>query len=618
MKHLRVRVGRSTIPLAAVVTACLMLGSSSPAPAWIYWPLTCSQKELSVSWAVLESVVIDGAGDVIAGGSNQRAFFVVKLAGDTGTELWSRAIRDVPDPSANMARAVAVDASGDVIAAGSLYRGRLHPRAYFFVAKFSGATGEELWEYTLPDSGQAHSVAVDNTGDAIVGGYGYVVKLSGTTGAELWRQTTLSETYSIRLDRGGDVIAAGQVYNPDTWRDFAVVKLSGATGDELWRYTIIGTGESKYEKASEVDLDPSENVIAAGVTTDDAGEYHSVVVKLSGASGAELWNVSLSHAKQVFSLVLDGAGDVVVLDRLEWWVAGSAVKLSGSTGAELWRQTFWVAQPAAVVVDKGENIAMVGPTGPHFSVAKLSGVTGETLWYQVIVDSGLPRAMAMALAENGDLIVAGNATIDQSDNPVVARVSPNTEVLSYPRAGKTLVVMDHAMKPSKRKIRAFIPGGSTCRPDGPLWIPNLHSLRAPIRGGAVLRIVNPNTAESATFTLPASHWRSRILRGSVRYEYRDPEATTGPCTKVTLSPHKGIRVSCLGRRGTIPFTLDEPFQGELAVALRLAPDEPSRTMEYCAWFGGTVVRDSGTGNPGPAGIFKAKNAEVRPTPCPSP
>jgi hypothetical protein len=37
----------------------------------------------------------------------------------------------------------------------------------------------------------------------------------------------------------------------------------------------------------------------------------------------------------------------------------------------------------------------------------------------------------------------------------------------------------------------------------------------------------------------------------------------------------------------------------------------------CAWFGG-VVKDQGTSNPGPTGIFKARNAMSRAAACPSP
>jgi hypothetical protein len=61
----------------------------------------------------------------------------------------------------------------------------------------------------------------------------------------------------------------------------------------------------------------------------------------------------------------------------------------------------------------------------------------------------------------------------------------------------------------------------------------------------------------------------------------------------------------------IPFTLDEPSQEELVVSVQFGAAEPQ-----CAWFGGRVTKDQGTDNPGPTGIFKAKDATSRPAACP--
>jgi hypothetical protein len=63
----------------------------------------------------------------------------------------------------------------------------------------------------------------------------------------------------------------------------------------------------------------------------------------------------------------------------------------------------------------------------------------------------------------------------------------------------------------------------------------------------------------------------------------------------------------------IPFTLDEPRQGSLVVSVQFGAAEPQ-----CTWFGGRVMSDQGTSNPGPTGIFKAKDAASRLAACPAP
>jgi hypothetical protein len=71
-----------------------------------------------------------------------------------------------------------------------------------------------------------------------------------------------------------------------------------------------------------------------------------------------------------------------------------------------------------------------------------------------------------------------------------------------------------------------------------------------------------------------------------------------------------VQAICKGTRGLIPFTLDEPSQGALVVSVQFGGAEPE-----CAWFGGRVKTDRGTSNPGPTGIFNARNAPVYAAAC---
>ena len=66
-------------------------------------------------------------------------------------------------------------------------------------------------------------------------------------------------------------------------------------------------------------------------------------------------------------------------------------------------------------------------------------------------------------------------------------------------------------------------------------------------------------------------------------------------------PRRLVKLSCNGRAGTIPFSLDEASQGTLVVSLQLGSADPQ-----CAFFEpASVTKDVGISAPGSAGIFKA-------------
>jgi hypothetical protein len=122
------------------------------------------------------------------------------------------------------------------------------------VAKFSGATGEELWRQEINGTGAenypldiAEAVAVNDSGDVIAAGLienegnseeirdFAVIKFRGTDGQELWRREMnigydRNEALAVALDRIGNVAAAGFLDPPKDGHDFAVVKLNGADG----------------------------------------------------------------------------------------------------------------------------------------------------------------------------------------------------------------------------------------------------------------------------------------------------------------------------------------------------------------------------------------------------
>jgi hypothetical protein len=229
------------------------------------------------------------------------------------------------------------------------------------VIKFDGASGAELWRQvingSLNDFDQADAVTVDAAGDVIAAGFtrntaaGFreftVLKFEGVNGSELWRKLVqgsvsnpFDEARAVTVDTNGDVVAAGFIRNADTAEDFTVVKLEGATGAEVWRQTINGSFNSRDEAAA-VGVDDVGDVVAGGFITNTGAFRDFTVIKFEGVSGNELWrqviNGSANGSDEVHGIAVDSAGDVIAAGRTEnagTLVDFTVVKLRKENGSD--------------------------------------------------------------------------------------------------------------------------------------------------------------------------------------------------------------------------------------------------------------------------------------------
>jgi len=569
---------------------------------------------------------IGGVGtDVVIGGSLSygypRNMAVARLDGTTGTEVWRQEIDGIG--GYDDATDLAVDGAGDVLVGGELGQN-------FALLKLAGGSGAEAWRY-MGGPGLTYAVALAGGGDGVGAGINYinyaftVVRVDGATGTEVWRtELDAGLAYAVIVDAAGDVIAAGSFEEPTPCcgNDFVVVKLAGATGAELWRRQIAGVGTySNY--AYSVAADALGDVVAAGEL--DTGSYLSdfTVAKLAGTTGAEVWRTQISGTAAsdpdlpgsvALSAVTTATGDVVAGGYLSNATTGSdlaVVRLDGDTGAEVWRNEIDGTQtPPAVHLyqyDQARVVAMDGngdviafgnlaedgnPGVGDPVVVKMAGATGDTLWRQGFVDMG--SGPSGVLDASGDVFFTGS---------YYAFGLSGLDGAVGTAAGRSLVVKDVAGKPSARTVRILAADGAlvSAAPGGP---------GDPTLSGAILRVVNPTTLETATVPLPAVEWESSGVGGSMGWRYTDPLGSSGPCSSVRVARGR-FKATCNARYAAIPFSLDEATQGTLAVSLQLGSAVPQ-----CAVFGGTVRRDAGTANPGPAGVFKAVKADAASGACP--
>jgi uncharacterized delta-60 repeat protein len=359
------------------------------------------------------SVAVDATGNIYAAGyldfspcsCSSRDFTVLKLAAADLRELWRRSI--TAGGNADAAFGVAVDGAGNAVAVGTVEsRIDAADENFFTAAKLDAASGGDVWvQFVGGSSGNGVNaglaIALDSAGDVLATGYLQnsggrldfsVAKLEHDTGNELWRNSIKGDAddddkaVAIAVDGGGNAIAAGYIVNRSTGADFAVVKFDGASGAEIWRKIIDGGAEPDVpDQATAVAVDGHGNVFAVGFLSFPSRPGSFLVLKLDGASGAELWRAT-GLAGQALSLAIDGAGDAVVAGRvLNSNFDTAVIKFSGANGSVLWHQTVGTAnfstnEAQAVAVDSVGNVVAGGFLASSTTLIKYNGATGAEIW----------------------------------------------------------------------------------------------------------------------------------------------------------------------------------------------------------------------------------------------
>jgi hypothetical protein len=280
---------------------------------------------------------------------------VVHLGPDGG-ERWRRQFAgEGPMGNIDQAHALARAADGSVYLAG-VFRNPV-TSGDLFVIKLSAA-GDELWRHVYkgpgPSFDRAQVLVLDADANPVVGGEAdrdwLVRKLAAASGDPLWSTTVnglqpngVNNVRAAALDPAtGDVLVAGSLENPGTSWDFAVVRLAGATGAEIWRQTFNGNAND-VDIGTAVAADATGNVFAAGWRRSLESDDDAFVVKLA-PDKAVLWSHAVHSPVQgrdrAQGMALDPQGHPIVVGHLGQLPFGRdflVLKLDAAAGSELWR-----------------------------------------------------------------------------------------------------------------------------------------------------------------------------------------------------------------------------------------------------------------------------------------
>lgn len=272
------------------------------------------------------AIGLDAVGDVAAAGIGHGVgsedFTVVKLSGVDGSEQWHYAVSgNDPNFPEGEALAVAFDAAGDVVAAGTT--ASVGNTLDFTVVKLAGDSGAERWSRSLHgtapwlNADNALQIAVDSAGNVLAAGWFSnlgnsvsvddedfaVVKLAGSSGDQQWRAeingkpTNADRAFALAVDAADNAITGGSVSN--FYADAVVAKLSDRIPARRVRISDPG--------------DPARRrfrVVAAG----------SLVIPAKTSAG----DPTASGAEIRFLNPMTGELDAIPLPALNWTRLGSA------------------------------------------------------------------------------------------------------------------------------------------------------------------------------------------------------------------------------------------------------------------------------------------------------
>jgi hypothetical protein len=123
---------------------------------------------------------------------------------------------------------------------------------------------------------------------------------------------------------------------------------------------------------------------------------------------------------------------------------------------------------------------------------------------------------------------------------------------------------------------------------------------SPLAEGGTLSIFDTAGPEADTYALPSGGWKALGSTGSKGYKYKGTGSISDPC-RVVLVKQKVVKAVCRGAG----VQVSTPFTGDVGIVLAIG----TATKNYCARFGGTVIRNDGT-------MIRAKSAPA-PIACPT-
>ncbi len=290
----------------------------------------------------------------------------------------------------------------------------------YWARSYGGSGTDVLKDVKVLPNGSI--IAVGYTNSTGVGGKDVLVMKLTSNGSVVWAKTyggtKDDEATAVALAPNGDIIVVGYTYSfgagdGDVW----VLRLD-ADGNVKWQKTYGG----KYrDEANAVALAPNGDIIVAGWTDSFRAGYADAWVLRLDSEGNVKWQKAYggSYYDGAYAVALAPNGDIIVAGwTLSFGAGGSNVWVLrlDENGNIRWQKTYGGSgddEAYAVAVANNGDIIVAGYYGANWGgsggdvwVLRLDE-RGNIKWQKTYGGGSDDEATAVALAPNGDVIVAG-------------------------------------------------------------------------------------------------------------------------------------------------------------------------------------------------------------------
>ncbi len=368
------------------------------------------------------------------------AFFSVPLFAQHLDTAWVR-IYNGPDDNWDVLEAIVTDDSGRIYITGSSY-GDCATIKYY-------PNGDTAWlrTYDIGDADRAQAIAVDDSGNVVVTGYGgnhsyenYLTIKYDSSGSQRWVESyngpgsSEDKVEAIAIDDSYNICVTGYSYGSGTGADFATIKYY-PNGDTAWLRRYNGPGNST-DHAYDIAVDDSGYVYVTGSSTGNTTYQDLTTIKYT-SDGDTVWlrryNGSGNSTDLAYAIALDGSYNVYVTG----YSYGSGTGADFATikyyqnGDTAWVRTYDGPGSSTdlafdIAVDNSGNVCVAGYStvvadeDEDFTTIKYDS-DGDTAWvrtYDGTGDGYMDRAHAVAVDDSGNVYVTGMSVGDGSNHDV--------------------------------------------------------------------------------------------------------------------------------------------------------------------------------------------------------
>lgn len=392
------------------------------------------------------SVIITGFTDADKSVTVNNDLILLQYSG-TGAELIKQIYNGNCNKNDEGMDAVALN-NGNIIVVGNVTNTNDQTEAIVLTFKGNTAPASQTTHNGFGDnSDNVRALATDNAGNIYFCGYTVNKEQSrdfaygklDPKGVLIWKKDTTGslfgsddEANSIALDSSGNLLVGGYLKNSGTSSDIYLEKVSPA-GVRIWNFTYDGP-ISESDRAFDMIVNKLGEVFVVGKSDVDASWQVNddiLVLKIS-STGTLLWKKTYSSSTLIDRAQfakLNSSGELIVAGQLQNGTNDNLIVLKYSNvGTLVWSKTIDIAgrndKINDILLDKSGSIFITGQSQKSVQLYDYEAFTlcinnsGQQSWIKYVgnTGNGLDEGVSLAQGIDNSIWVAGNIDSDTSLN----------------------------------------------------------------------------------------------------------------------------------------------------------------------------------------------------------